>query len=432
MSESVSVFQLVLIDHIHSSPHQARKTFDSQSLRALADSLQQEGLIQPVTVRVVDTGYELISGERRLRAAKLLGWKSIEAKVIHVISEGEAAAKGLIENLQREDLNPVEEAEGFAELNRVDSSYWTQEKVAQITGKSRSYVTQSLHLLALPESIQNDVRHRRYSRAHALELNRLSDTAAQLSLAEEIKLEGLSREKTRRRVDELRKAPALGAPLADVSKKSREDPLAGVWPEFLLNPWLRSERPIKVKYLGELRWSFDLPGPKWPSASSAEPESQNRLRKALGDLLIRMGRSISYGDSSPAINPLFLGDRQVPRAPNGKPPQEAPKPAAKASFSPSEELDHSELARLPHSDADMAEALAAAAQGVAAFYRWVYGDASAVARESEDLSWENLGTNAQEGPLKILDRLREMKSRTALMLPKDFSGRQAQKGSHGA
>src|SRR5579872_5379223 len=110
MSESSSVFQLIPIDHIRSSPHQARKAFDPDSLRSLADSLQQEGLIQPITVRLLpetENAYELVSGERRLRAAKLLGWTTIEAKIIQVISEGEAAAKGLIENLQREDLNPI-------------------------------------------------------------------------------------------------------------------------------------------------------------------------------------------------------------------------------------------------------------------------------------------------------------------------------------
>src|SRR5438874_13071161 len=113
---------------------------------------------QPITVRKLlpmagdreDPGFELVSGERRLRAAKLLGWSTIEARVISVISEGEVAAKGLIENLQREDLNPVEEAEGFSQLNNVDPTYWTHERIAQVTGKSRTYITQSLAILRLP------------------------------------------------------------------------------------------------------------------------------------------------------------------------------------------------------------------------------------------------------------------------------------------
>ena len=140
-----SKLQLVSIAQIKPSPHQARKLFDEENLWKLAESLRQEGLIQPITVRQLlpiagdreDPGYELVSGERRLRAAKLLGWTMIEARVISVISEGEVAAKGLIENLQREDLNAIEESEGFLQLNNVDPTYWTHERIAQVTGKSR-------------------------------------------------------------------------------------------------------------------------------------------------------------------------------------------------------------------------------------------------------------------------------------------------------
>ena len=176
-----SKLQMVSISLIKPSPHQARKIFDEENLWKLAESMRQEGLIQPITVRQllptagdrIDPGYELVSGERRMRAAKLLGWSLIEARIISVISEGEVAAKGLIENLQREDLNPIEEAEGFAQLNQVDPTYWTHERVAQVTGKSRVYITQSLSLLRLPDAIKEDVRRRTYSRGHALEIARL-------------------------------------------------------------------------------------------------------------------------------------------------------------------------------------------------------------------------------------------------------------------
>ena len=89
----------------------------------------------------------------------------------------------------------------------------------------------------------------------------------------------------------------------------------------------------------------------------------------------------------------------------------APSPIPKARLSPTEEMDHVELARLPQNEAEMAEVMAEATQGIAAFYRWVYGKESAIARESEDLSWQDLGTNAQEGPVKILERLRDLQSR---------------------
>src|SRR5882672_4232733 len=141
------------------------------------ESLRQEGLIQPITIRKLlpmagdreDPGYELVSGERRLRAAKLLGWDRIEARIISVISEGEVAAKGLIENLQREDLNPIEEAEGFQQLNNVDPTYWTHERIAHGTWKRRVYLTPSLAPMPLPKAIKEDVRRRTYTPGHGLE-----------------------------------------------------------------------------------------------------------------------------------------------------------------------------------------------------------------------------------------------------------------------
>src|SRR5882672_5570452 len=145
-------FQSILVDQVKPSRHQARKVFDEESIKGLAESMKQETLLQPITVRAVtrteDSGlspqsWELVSGERRLRAAKLLGWTAIDAKVIQTVSEGEAAAKGLIENLQREDLNPIDEASGFQELSQLDPIYWTQDQIVKITGKSKTFVSQS-------------------------------------------------------------------------------------------------------------------------------------------------------------------------------------------------------------------------------------------------------------------------------------------------
>jgi ParB family chromosome partitioning protein len=205
-----SKLEPVAIALIRPSPHQARKFFDEENLWKLAESMRQEGLIQPITVRALlptagdrsEPGFELVSGERRLRAAKLLGWDLIEARIISVISEGEVAAKGLIENLQREDLNPLEESEGFAQLNQVDPTYWTPERIAQVTGKSRVYITQSLSLLRLPEAIKEDVRRRTYSRAHALEIARLPGSSLQLSVSKLIPGR-LTREQTRKLIDSI-------------------------------------------------------------------------------------------------------------------------------------------------------------------------------------------------------------------------------------
>src|SRR5438132_2816885 len=270
-----SKLQVVSIALIKPSPHQARKVFDEESLWKLAESLRQEGLIQPITVRKLlpmagdreDPGYELVSGERRLRAAKLLGWERIEARVISVISEGEVAAKGLIENLQREDLNPIEEAEGFSQLNNVDPTYWTHERIAQVTGKSRVYITQSLALLRLPEAVKEDVRRRTYSRGHALEIARLPGSSLQLSVSKMVG-DRLTREQTRRLVDSVllgKKVPKTGKAgviLSNVNAVKGEDPLSDLWPEFMQNPWITEPGSLKVKYLGDWKWSFEVPGPE--------------------------------------------------------------------------------------------------------------------------------------------------------------------------
>src|ERR1043166_8859504 len=136
MDENASVAQCIEplpLDKIFNSPHQMRKQFDPMALRDLARSMKQEGLIQPITVRKVGNAYELVVGERRLRAAHILGWPTIDARVID-ISDEDAAVKGLIENLQRADLSAIEEAHGYKQL--VEAPYnLTQEAIAQRVGK---------------------------------------------------------------------------------------------------------------------------------------------------------------------------------------------------------------------------------------------------------------------------------------------------------
>jgi ParB/RepB/Spo0J family partition protein len=197
-----AVFQSIPLDQIQPSRHQARKQFDEESIKSLSESMKAEGLLQPITVRQVGGGFELIGGERRLRAAKLLGWTAIDAKIIQTVSEGESAAKGLIENLQREDLNPIEEAEGFQELYRLDPDYWTHEKIGNVTGRSQSFVTKSLDILSLPEPVKDIMRARMMSRSHAIELNRLPTPELQLEVAKKIPGH-LTWEATRKLVDSI-------------------------------------------------------------------------------------------------------------------------------------------------------------------------------------------------------------------------------------
>lgn len=140
--------QNIALDRISPNPHQPRRVFSDDQLRELADSIKQHGVIQPVTVRPRGDRFELVVGERRLRAAKLANLREIPA-MVRDMTDLESAEIAIIENLQREDLNPLEEANAFNHL--LQTLDYTQEKIAERLGKSRSHVANTLRLLALPQ-----------------------------------------------------------------------------------------------------------------------------------------------------------------------------------------------------------------------------------------------------------------------------------------
>ena len=148
-------YQSIPVDLIRRSPHQPRRHFDPSALNELADSIAAQGLIQPISVRPVDGGYELIAGERRWRAAQQARLQNIQA-VVHEVDDEKAAAWALIENLQREDLNPLERAEGIRRLR--DAHGYTQQQVASELGLSRSGVANTLRLLELDPEVQDYIR----------------------------------------------------------------------------------------------------------------------------------------------------------------------------------------------------------------------------------------------------------------------------------
>lgn len=147
------------------NPYQPRQEFDEEALQELKSSISEHGVIQPITVRLAPQGYELISGERRLRASKDLGLEKIPAYVTEVVSDSKMLEIALIENLQRDDLNPVETAFGFKRL--MDEFDLTQEQVSVKVGKSRSAVTNYIRLLKLPEKVLLSVRTGAISMGHA-------------------------------------------------------------------------------------------------------------------------------------------------------------------------------------------------------------------------------------------------------------------------
>jgi len=187
---------------IRASEFQPRKEFSGQELEELADSIRHYGVVQPITVRAVDGGYEVIAGERRLRAAKMAGLETIPAWVRET-SDREMVALALIENIQREDLNPLEEAEAYRRLS--EELGWTQEEIAEQVGRARSHVANYVRLLQLQDKIQEWVRNKTLTMAHAKVLLGIEDEKARMRLAQACVLENW----TVRELEQRRMRPSL-------------------------------------------------------------------------------------------------------------------------------------------------------------------------------------------------------------------------------
>ena len=203
-SEDVSTLPLTKIEPRTEQP---REFFDEESLQSLADSIARYGLIQPITVRPLPSGYyQIIAGERRWRAARLAGLTEVPVRMMEA-DDRTTAERALVENLQREDLNPIEEAKGYQLL--IEEYGFTQEEAAKSVGKSRPAVANALRLLNLTPEVMHLVETGELSAGHARALVSVSEPALQLQAAKEILSKALS----------VRKAETLAA---KVLKKSRE------------------------------------------------------------------------------------------------------------------------------------------------------------------------------------------------------------------
>lgn len=215
----------VPVNLVEPNPHQPRKEFDADRLRELADSIRSEGLLQPVLVRPVNGKFQLIAGERRWRAFQLLQLKFIPVRLSEAQSATSAAA-AMIENLQREDLNPIEEAAGFASL--LKDFDLTQEDVAERVGRARASVANALRLLALPREVQGFLTKRLLSVGHAkLLLSPELEDATRIVAARRMIEEGLSVRAAEKLVETLRKGgsarrdgPAAKTPVNEVERNA--------------------------------------------------------------------------------------------------------------------------------------------------------------------------------------------------------------------
>ena len=201
MDEKGRILMLKL-DLVQPNKEQPRKTFDEEKINELAESIKNYGVLQPLLVQKNDSFYEIIAGERRWRAAKAAGLKEVPA-VLKEYSKQEAMEISLIENVQRADLNPIEEALGYKQL--IDEFGLTQEEIAVRVAKSRTVITNTMRLLKLDEQIQNMLAQGVITSGHARALLSLEDTQMQLKAAKEILDKKLSVRETERLVKRLQK-----------------------------------------------------------------------------------------------------------------------------------------------------------------------------------------------------------------------------------
>ena len=202
------------IAEIRSNPYQPRKTFNDEALMELSASIKTHGVVQPIIVKKSIKGYELVAGERRTKASKIAGLSTIPA-IIKEYNDQEMMEIALIENIQREDLNPIEEANALATI--IKSTGMTQEEIGQKFSKSRSYVTNLLGLLKLPEQTKKSVIEGKISMGHARVLSKIEDQTRVLELTDKIIKENLS-------VREIENITSISNPRSTIKKATNTNP----------------------------------------------------------------------------------------------------------------------------------------------------------------------------------------------------------------
>ena len=181
--------EMLKIDELRSNPYQPRKVFDEEALKELSISIKEHGVFQPIIVKKSIKGYEIIAGERRVKASKLAGLDEIPA-IIRDFSDTEMMEIALLENLQRENLNAIEEATAYKKLQ--ESLGLTQDELAKRLGKSRSHITNMLGILTLPDEVQKSLSKKEISMGHARIISKLENREQQINLAKRVSDEELS------------------------------------------------------------------------------------------------------------------------------------------------------------------------------------------------------------------------------------------------
>jgi len=220
----------VSVNELRPNPNQPRKKFDEESISLLASSIKEKGVIQPLIVRKLNGTYQIVAGERRWRAAQKVGISKMPIIVMD-LSDSESLELALIENLQRKDINPIEEAEGYKQL--IEEFELTHDKISKLTGKNRSTITNLLRLLKLPEIAKNELISESITSGHARALLRIEEDQLIIEAITQIKKQNLSVRQTERLVE---KKPELN-PGSQINKDQ-------------LNPYLKEIRDGLVRVLG--------------------------------------------------------------------------------------------------------------------------------------------------------------------------------------
>lgn len=204
----------VSLNELRSNPYQPRKNFDEEALQELASSIKEHGVFQPIIVKKSIKGYEIVAGERRVKASQIAGLEEIPA-IVRDFTDEEMMEIALLENLQREDLNALEEATAYKKL--LENLSLTQEELAKRLGKSRSHITNMLGLLKLPESVQEKVTTKEISMAHARLISKLEDVQQQEELTNKVIVENLSV----RKLEEITNSPEKFTRTHEIRKKEK-------------------------------------------------------------------------------------------------------------------------------------------------------------------------------------------------------------------
>ena len=206
----------VKLSELRSNPYQPRKVFDEQALEELANSIKEHGVFQPIIIKKSIKGYEIIAGERRVKASEMAGLTEIPA-IIRDFNDTQMMEIALLENLQRENLTAIEEANAYKKL--IETLSLTQEELAKRLGKSRSHITNMIGLLTLPNSIQEDINSKKITMGHARVLSKLEDEDQQQKLAKMVIEEGISV----RKLEEISQSPQINKTNPQKQKKQKEN-----------------------------------------------------------------------------------------------------------------------------------------------------------------------------------------------------------------